>query len=387
MSQSFKVVTLSPQNLDAGARAELASLGLAEESFPRRYKGLHRLYAIADGSDRLDAIPTSFLAYCAQRSRSVEADTCRSYAESLVAWLNYAQLNSKRIRESREIDIQEYRNSLCRKKIRGRELSAATINLRVGTVVRYLRWGALYNSFTTPFGKQLTRDPIFQRWKTNPEHRNPNNVSINLPKQNATHPVQISRAQLKQVYSNLGRPYDLMVRWAISTGLRRSEICRLTIMDLEQAIQSSYSRKIIEMQVLRKGGKLQRIYVLNELINETAWYMNTERNQQQSSGVQFLFINSAGRPIGRECLTKAYARACSRIGVKSHFHMLRHTFAISVLQILEDRAAKGAAISPIKVLQTMMGHASVETTDVYLRTMQITSPAVEDALGFLYGEV
>ncbi|MGF6180382.1 integrase [Massilia sp. UYP32] len=386
MKPDFHIVALSPETLIDSVHIELRKLGIVEESIPQRHRNLNRIYVIADKSGRLNETATSFLCYCAQRSRSVEGDTCRAYAESLVAWMNYLNQNCRDIHITREIDIQEYRNILCMKAPRGLGLSPATVNLRVGTILRFLKWGARYKSLITPLGEQLiTASSPVQKYQGSSRFAR-NEVQIALPKTSTTSPSQISRPQLKQLYFNLGRPYDLMIRWAVSTGMRRSEICRLTVKDIETAVSTGSSRKLGELNVIRKGGRIQKIFVVRELIDESIWYINSERVKQNDDGEQYLFINALGRPVSKTSFTKAYARACKEIGAKSHLHMLRHTFAVTVLQILEDRAAKGAAINPLKILQSMMGHASIETTDIYLRTMQIISPAVEDALGFLYGD-
>jgi site-specific recombinase XerD len=42
-------------------------------------------------------------------------------------------------------------------------------------------------------------------------------------------------------------------------------------------------------------------------------------------------------------------------------------------------------MNSLKTLQVMLGHASVESTDLYLQAMETSSDAVMEALGYLYG--
>lgn len=66
-------------------------------------------------------------------------------------------------------------------------------------------------------------------------------------------------------------------------------------------------------------------------------------------------------------------------------HHLRHTFAVHVLRILESKANDGEELNSIKALQILLGHARIETSEIYLKAYQISGGATIAALDFLYG--
>ncbi|KHA76964.1 hypothetical protein NC77_18625 [Janthinobacterium lividum] len=58
---------------------------------------------------------------------------------------------------------------------------------------------------------------------------------------------------------------------------------------------------------------------------------------------------------------------------------------MQVLARLQKYENEGDPINALKSLQILMGHASLETTEIYLDAMEVTSDAVAETLGYLYG--
>jgi site-specific recombinase XerD len=67
-----------------------------------------------------------------------------------------------------------------------------------------------------------------------------------------------------------------------------------------------------------------------------------------------LFVSSRGR-IGKRPIVNAVARAGRRLSIRLHPHLFRHTFATELLNRRAD----------LRVIQTLLGHESLETTEVY----------------------
>jgi integrase len=84
-------------------------------------------------------------------------------------------------------------------------------------------------------------------------------------------------------------------------------------------------------------------------------------------------------------MTREFRDVADRLNIKATLHHLRHTFAIQVLGHLQKYELEGEPINAIKTLQVLMGHSSIETTEIYLEAMDVTSDAVAQTLGFLYG--
>jgi integrase/recombinase XerD len=70
-----------------------------------------------------------------------------------------------------------------------------------------------------------------------------------------------------------------------------------------------------------------------------------------------LFLSNRGRQLNRATLWQLVSRSAKRAGVSKHVspHMLRHSFATHLLENGAD----------LRVIQEMLGHADISTTQVY----------------------
>lgn len=380
----FRVIWLHPGDVSSYVAEELTRLPLSDINAFHRHASASSIAMIIDGDGAICMPETAYLAACGQRSRSVELDTQRTYAESLVAWLNYAAEKNITPHLVGEREIQGYRNSISNPSA-GRTLAAATTGLRVGVVIRFIRWCQMYGWASSPFGRKLLETPRGNVRLSRSGWRGRGTTIVSLPRIGSTSPRMIDSAALQAISNRLSQPYQLIMTWALSTGLRRAEICRLTLSDLDSVSSESAATGLVQLRVLRKGGKEQNVLVLQKLIDDTRWYINMSR-PESSDGVDFIFLTKNGTKVDKQTISRRFKLACEYAGVNSTFHSLRHTFALNVLDILERQAARGAAINPLKTLQVLMGHSSLETTDIYLQSLQVMSPVVEHALDFLYGK-
>ena len=74
-------------------------------------------------------------------------------------------------------------------------------------------------------------------------------------------------------------------------------------------------------------------------------------------GTPLLFLNTRGRPLSRQSAWGALQAAAGRAGLPAHIspHTLRHSFATHLLQGGAD----------VRVVQELLGHSSVTTTQIY----------------------
>lgn len=199
-------------------------------------------------------------------------------------------------------------------------------------------------------------------------------------------PVALTHEEVARVFLSTQSPYRLMLRWAVVTGLRRFEVCNLRLVDLPTPEEiANSSDGLLQLTLLRKGSRDLTVQVPSRLVEETHWYVLTERTTPTASDEQFVFLSSRGKKISRQLLTKNFRKSASAIGSKATLHHLRHTFAVETLKVLQRRANAGEEINPLKTLQTLLGHASIETTDIYLQATDVSSPSVMEALDYLYG--
>lgn len=203
-------------------------------------------------------------------------------------------------------------------------------------------------------------------------------------------PTVLTQEEVKRILAHLDTPHALMAALLYGAGLRLMECVRLRIQDID------FGQNLIFVRS-GKGGK-DRTTVLPTNIRDELQH-HIERIKQQhhqdleagfgevyipealarkyrmaakETGWQYVFAakkRSVDPRSGREMrhhvlesgLQKAVKRATARAGItkKVGCHTLRHSFATHMLE---------AGIN-IRVLQELMGHADVKTTEIYTHVM------------------
>jgi integrase/recombinase XerD len=141
-----------------------------------------------------------------------------------------------------------------------------------------------------------------------------------------------------------------MLELVYSSGLRASEICGLTLqqVDLEHGF----------VRVFGKGSK-ERVVPLGEKAREAVQaYLGSGRPRlvKPRTGSE-LFITERGKAMSRKTLWAMVKTAAARAGLEKNVkpHQLRHSFATHLLGGGAD----------LRAIQEMLGHASIGTTQIY----------------------
>lgn len=137
-----------------------------------------------------------------------------------------------------------------------------------------------------------------------------------------------------------------------ATGCRASEVCNLCIADLSP-----------EQRFLKctgKGGKQRLVPIGQRAIKAIERYVDEVRDvvvADRKYPPAELFLSRTGRPLDRIQLWRLVKRYARRAGIDSDIspHSLRHSFATHLL-------AGGA---DLRQVQEMLGHASIQTTQIY----------------------
>jgi integrase len=58
-----------------------------------------------------------------------------------------------------------------------------------------------------------------------------------------------------------------------------------------------------------------------------------------------------------------------------------------MLAHLQRQAATTPDLNPLKIVQILLGHASIQSTAVYLRCVELHADRLADSLAWLYGEL
>ncbi len=146
-----------------------------------------------------------------------------------------------------------------------------------------------------------------------------------------------------------------MLELLYSCGLRVSELTKLNISDL------FFEKGLI--RVLGKGDKLRWVPVADvtqELIGE---YVKNHRDKQPKKGFEDrVFLNNRGKEITRVMVFTIVKNAALYANINKRIspHTLRHSFATHLVENGAD----------IQLVQHMMGHASITTTERYIHMSQ-----------------
>jgi len=178
------------------------------------------------------------------------------------------------------------------------------------------------------------------------------------PRREETPPRNLSSAELLRVYALLDRPLPVLdknARWVrgrdkramvvmLYAGLRLAECANLRWDDVDMGRGTIAVRK-------GKGGKF-RMVPLHTVARD--WLERVPPVER----LGYVAGGRGGRKVTGKTLAKPYEAGgwITDAGLDISPHMLRHTFAVSLLRNGAD----------IRTIQLLLGHASLATTQVYL---------------------
>jgi len=329
--------------------------------------------------------------------RAHTCDTVRTYAEVLYDWFDTLEQNGIAWEDADAVDLVRYRNRMMTQSSpqTGRPYSVRTINHRVRGVLRFYAWSVRSG--------WLNASPLIGRARDFHVARGTERLrsgtgesddqTLFVLRQFEALPRPLSPHQARELLAALPPPYDLMARWQLYTGLRVSELLRLTVSDAEPPAASAGAFRLIDVR--RKGRKPGYVIAAATLLEESgaylrdcrrAWVVRRARRTGRDECADRLFINSCGRCVSKNRYQQVIHATGRAAGFTATTHLLRATFACTMLARLEQLANAGAAINPLLILKILMGHEHLETTDRYLRAVAIDVCALGDVLDSLLGE-
>jgi integrase len=319
-------------------------------------------------------------------------DTVRTYAEVLFDWFDTLEQSSIAWDDADGADLVAYRNRMLTQASThtGRPYAVRTINHRVRGVLRFYDWavrsGWLHAS---PLAAKSTNFVISHRdrWRSG---RRPER-SIFLLRQFESLPQPLNPAQARELLAELAAPYDLMARWQLYTGLRVSELLRITVHDIlkhKTARRSRAAGTHHTIRLMRKGRKQGYVIASESLFTETDAYIELHRaawlhrsfRRSSGQGEPQLFVGPRGDRVSKNTYQQVVRLAAERCGFAATTHQLRATFACMMLARLEQLAKSGEPINPLLVVKVLMGHEHIDTTDRYLRAIAVDTYVLADVL-------
>ena len=178
-----------------------------------------------------------------------------------------------------------------------------------------------------------------------------NIVTLKTPKLARKLPEVLTKEETRKLLDVLTHTKSrIIVKLLYSSGIRLSECLHLKIEDLELGNKMGWVRA-------GKGAK-DRMFILSEDVStEILHYVNT---QNRRSG--YLFQGSVNQPLSARNVQKIVKKAAQNAGIQKQItpHKLRHSFATHLLEAGTD----------IRIIQELLGHSNLQTTQIYTKVSQ-----------------
>jgi integrase/recombinase XerD len=270
-------------------------------------------------------------------SENYQLSTRRSLAE-FAEW----NLRQHKLKRAREITIDHITEYLADRKRAG--LAASSIKLIVVALKIFFRF---------LLGKgAVRRDPT---------------ETLSLPRIERYLPETLNEIQAEQLLeaidtkAPLGLRDRAMIELLYASGLRISELAnaRLENFNAEERI----------LRVVGKGNKTRLVPVGRKACEAIAAYLSTERPKLLSRRTgNEIFLSVRGTKMTTVRIWQIVKKHAKRSGLEANIypHLLRHSFATHLL-------GNGA---DLRIIQEMLGHADISTTQVYTHVDQQRLKAV-----------
>ncbi len=267
--------------------------------------------------------------------RNYSQSTVRAYVRTVEDIARYFKRSPDQLGPEQ---IREYQAYLFRE----RKLAPNTVNQRTGAL-RFFFIATLKRAWSiaeTPYPRKVFR----------------------LPK--ILSPEQVSRliAAAPTVF------YRMLLMTLYATGLRRAELARLKISDIDS------ERMVLHVKG-GKGRKDRDVMLSPKLLEELRQYWRGLRRKPK----EWLFPgnrwHTGKKPISAKVIWQACSQAAKRAGLGDdiHPHTLRHCFATHLLEAGAD----------LRTIQILLGHRDLEETTLYLHLSKLHLSATASPLDAL----
>ena len=255
--------------------------------------------------------------------------TRRFYKDDLVQLLNF--LTDRGVRHTHQLDLRHLNAFLA--DLDRQELSGYTRRRKASSIKSFLNFLEENGSITGNLGRKLV-----------------------MPKRESTSPRVLSEQEYKRLQLAVAnQPRDAaIIELFLQTGMRLSELANLLVTDIE--LPQKLSKETVGHVFIRKGkGRKDRVVALN--YNGCKAVKVWLRVRPTYLATAHLFTSKFKRPITHRGVEWIVNKYLDEAGIqRAHVHSLRHTFG--------THAVKNGM--NLRVVKEMMGHESLQTTDVYV---------------------
>jgi integrase/recombinase XerD len=152
--------------------------------------------------------------------------------------------------------------------------------------------------------------------------------------------------------TSIGARDKAILQVLYASGLRVSEVCGLNLQDVDD----------LTVRVMGKGGKERIVPIAKIAVEAIDYYLVHFRQDGTDQKTVPLFVSEKGKRIDRTLVWKRIKFYGNLAGVTKEIspHTLRHSFATHLLENGAD----------LRVIQEMLGHSNIATTDRYTHISQ-----------------
>jgi len=184
-------------------------------------------------------------------------------------------------------------------------------------------------------------------------------LELNHPKRNKTLPNILSFEEVrKMIEKTLNVKHRLIIKLLYGCGLRLGEIVGL------KKEEVNFDEGLIHIK-LAKGRKDRFVKIPDSLRGELGNYC-------KMGNEKILFVSNRGGKLTPKTIQKVVQNAAKKAGIKKRVypHLLRHSFATHLLEQGTD----------LRVIQKLLGHSDVKTTQIYTQVSQASVKNVRSPL-------
>ena len=320
--------------------------------------------------------------------------TLETYAESLLSWLAFAERRQLVWRKPTSSMLATYRDHMLGTvsdsiERRVRPLARTTVNLRLTVAIEFYKYlgciGRVADLCPPSMEERYRSAGATGRLRLRVQASELERLKVRIYARRAK---ALSADHCRALCHELRNPYRLIYQWQLCTGLRIGSVVHITL----AAFKGTQAKRFQPpLSVVAKGGKVASVHVPVALRLATLVYIAVDRELALArSGAktdELLFLNTLGRPVTAKGFYRALRKRAQRLGIRTHPHQSRTTFATYIRDKLEQMEHEGRALDSVKIVQSLLDHATAETTERYLESIDVPSVDVLRVLEELAGMV
>lgn len=193
-------------------------------------------------------------------------------------------------------------------------------------------------------------------------------MNVVYPRSGKSLPMVLTREEVIRMIEAISNiKHRLIIEMIYSTGLRLSELRNLRVRDLDFNEGMVYVKE-------GKNSKDRRVIMSKNLAARLQDYIELEQIRLEEN----LFLGRRGVGLSTRTIQQVVKNAAKKAGISKnvHTHTLRHSFATHLLEQGVD----------IRHIQRLLGHAKLDTTQIYTHISVKDLKKIVNPLDVLYAE-